>query len=81
VNGGAKIGANCRIHPDVVIGAGASYRYKALKIGDNVFIGPGAKIFGDITIADGIAIDANAVVNKSFLETNITIAGVPAKKK
>jgi serine O-acetyltransferase len=80
VNGHAKIGANCRIHPGVVIGPDAKYPNKAPRIGDNVFIGPGAKIFGDITIADGIAIGANSVVNKSFLEPNITIAGVPAKK-
>lgn len=45
-----------------------------------MYIGPGAKIFGDIFIADNIAIGANAVVNKSFYESNITIAGVPAKK-
>ena len=43
-------------------------------------IASGAKIFGNITIADGIVIGANSVVNKSFLEPNITIAGVPAKK-
>lgn len=30
------------------------------KIGNNVYIGPGAKLFGDIVIGD------NAVVNKSF---------------
>jgi len=35
--------------------------------------------FGPI-IADGIVIGANSVVNKSFTEENITIAGVPAKK-
>ena len=80
VNSGARIGANCRIHPGVVIGTEAGYPHKAPTIGDNVFIGPGAKIFGEITIANGIAIGANSVVNKSFLETNITIAGVPAKK-
>jgi serine O-acetyltransferase len=50
------------------------------KIGDNVYIGPGAKIFGDIEIADGIAIGANSVVNRSFTEPNIGIAGIPAKK-
>ena len=37
-------------------------------------------MFGRIEIADGIAIGANAVVNKSFLENNISIAGIPAKK-
>lgn len=49
-------------------------------MGNNVYIGPGAKLFGRIEIADGIAIGANAVVNKSFLENNISIAGIPAKK-
>jgi serine O-acetyltransferase len=49
-------------------------------IGDNVYIAPGVKIYGGIEIAEGIAIGANSVVNKSFTEPNITIAGVPAKK-
>nr|WP_292372222.1 hypothetical protein [Methanosarcina sp. UBA411] len=49
-------------------------------MGNNVYIGPGAKIFGNITIADDIAIGANSVVNKSFYEKGISIAGVPAKK-
>ena len=51
-----------------------------MELGNNVYIGPGAKIFGDIKIADGIAIGANSVVNKSFTEPNIGIAGVPAQK-
>ena len=50
------------------------------KIGNNVVIGVGAVVLGDIHIADGIAIGANAVVNKSFGEPSIAIAGVPAKK-
>jgi serine O-acetyltransferase len=80
VNGAARIGANCRIHSGVNIGTKAGHTFLAPKIGDNVYIGPGAKIFGPIEIADGVAIGANAVVNKSFTEPNITIAGVPAKK-
>lgn len=80
VNPHAKIGSNCIIYPGVVIGTEAGFSDRAPTIGNNVYIGPGAKIFGPITIADGIAIGANAVVNKSFLEKNITIAGVPAKK-
>lgn len=75
----AKIGANCRIYPCAVIGV-KPQTTEAPAIGDNVYIGPGAKIFGKIRIADGIAIGANAVVNRSFLEPNITIAGVPARK-
>ncbi len=77
---GAKIGANCRIHVCVNIGTKAGYENLVPKIGNNVYIGPGVKIYGDIEIADGIAIGANAVVNKSFLEPGISIAGIPAKK-
>jgi len=80
VNGAARIGANCRIHTCVNIGTKAGHTYLAPKIGDNVYIGPGVKIFGPIEIANGIAIGANSVVNKSFEEPNISIAGVPARK-
>lgn len=80
INGSARVGANCRIHVCTVIGTKAGYGDVTPRIGDNVYIGPGAKIFGDIEIADGIAIGANSVVNKSFTEPNIGIAGIPAKK-
>jgi serine O-acetyltransferase len=79
VNDNAKIGANCRIHACVNIGTEAGKIGCAPTIGDNVYIGPGAKIYGAITIADGCVIGANAVVNKSFLEPRSVIAGVPAK--
>lgn len=79
VHHNARIGANCRIHVCVNIGASKGSD-RAPRLGDNVYIAPGAKIFGDIEIAADIAIGANAVVNKSFLEPGITIAGVPAKK-
>lgn len=78
VNGNAKIGKNCRISECVNIGASGSK--KAPYIGDNVFIGTGAKIIGDICIANDIAIGAGAIVVKSFSECGITIAGNPAKK-
>jgi len=77
INGNCKIGSNCRIHVCVNIGANKD-RKEAPVIGNNVYIGPGAKIFGGITIADNISIGANAVVNKSFTQAGITIAGVPA---
>jgi len=80
VNGFAKVGSNCRIHNCVYIATNAGYTDNAPKIGNNVYIGPGVKIFGPIEIADNIAIGANSVVTKSFLEPGITIAGIPAKK-
>lgn len=79
VNSGARIGANCRLHACVNIGTAAGKVDAAPQIGDNCYIGPGAKIYGPITIGDNIAIGANAVVNKSFPEGNSTIAGVPAR--
>jgi serine O-acetyltransferase len=80
VHGNSRIGENCRIHACVNIGTQAGYADKVPKIGNNVFIGPGVNIFGDISIADDIAIGANSCVNKTFTEPCITIAGIPAKK-
>ena len=80
VNQSARIGSNCRIHTCTNIGTQAGYQDKAPKIGNNVFIGPGAKMFGSIKIADNICIGANSVVTKSFEEVGITIAGAPARK-
>lgn len=77
VNDKARIGANCRIHVCVNIGEKDG---GAPRIGNNVYIGPGAKLFGNIEIADDITIGANAVVNKSFTTPGISIGGVPAKR-
>ena len=78
VNRATRVGRNCCIMNNVNIGANGGSD-KAPIIGDNVYIGPGAVIFGDIMIADGCYIGANAVVNRSFPEPNSVIAGVPAK--
>ena len=79
VNENAKVGKNCRIHEGVTIGA-TNGNPEAPQIGDNVFIASGAKIIGNIRIADDVAIGANAVVVKDILEPGITVGGVPAKK-
>jgi serine O-acetyltransferase len=79
INKGAVIGSNCRIHCGVNIGTKAGYSDKAPKIGNNVYIGPGAKIYGDISIANNVAIGANSVVNKSITVENVTVAGVPSR--
>lgn len=80
VNSGAKVGMWCDIHQGVGIGTNNSPDGRVLvpDIGDNVWIGPGAKIFGDIKIDSGVAIGANSVVNKDFPK-NTTIVGIPAK--
>ena len=79
VNDAAKVGKNCRLQEGVNIGA-TNGSARAPQIGDNVFIGTGAKIIGDITVADDVAIGANAVVVKSITEKGVTYGGIPAKK-
>ena len=81
VNAYSKIGKNCKILSDVTIGVSGRKNQKgAPVIGDNVFIGTGARIIGDITIVDNVVIGANAVVTKSITEKGIMVAGIPAKK-
>lgn len=79
MNGRVKIGKNAKIHIMTSFVAGGT-NHDTPVIGDNVVVGVGATILGGISIADGIAVGANAVVNKSFTEKNIAIAGIPAKK-
>ena len=74
VSPSAQVGRNCRIHPSTSIG---DYN-GAPSLGDNVYIGPGAKLFGNITLGDNVAVGANAVVNGSF-HGNVTLAGSPAR--
>lgn len=71
----AKIGTNCRIHAGVNIG---HWKTGAPQIGNNVYIGPGAKIIGTVKIGNGVVIGANAVVCKDIPD-NVTVGGVPAE--
>ena len=47
-------------------------------IGNNVFIGSGAKVLGNIIIGNNVKIGANAVILKD-VPSNVTIVGVPGK--
>ena len=78
VNASARVGKNCRIHECVTIGSTNGCKQSAV-IGDNVFLASGARIIGDISIADDVAIGANAVVIRSITEPGTTWAGVPAR--
>jgi serine O-acetyltransferase len=75
----AKIGENCNLGQHVTIGMGGRGDKKGTpKLGDRVYVGPGACIFGSITIGNDVAIGANAVVTKD-LPDNAVAVGVPAK--
>jgi len=78
VNGWAKVGKNCKLHGNNVIGNNGLDRNAPL-IGDNVDIGNGAIIIGNVQIANNITIGAGAVVTKSCMKEGETLVGVPAK--
>ncbi len=71
-----KIGKNCSIISNVTIGMRNRWEFPV--IGDNVFIGAGARILGGIHIGDGAVIGANAVVIEDVPEC-ATVVGIPAK--
>lgn len=73
----SKIGKNCYIGPGVVIG-GTSGKKNVPIIEDNVFIGVGAKVLGDIIVKKNSAIAANAVVTID-VESLCLVGGIPAK--
>ena len=79
VNPNSKIGKYCKLHGNNCIGNNGKNEDCPV-IGDNVDIGFGAVVIGNVRVADNITIGANAVVNKSFTDSGITIAGVPAKR-
>lgn len=71
-----RIGANLQVHQGVTVGW--DYRGKRRPIiGDDVFIGAGAKILGAVTVGDGARIGANAVV-VCDVPAGATAIGVPA---
>ena len=79
VNSNVVIGKNCNISHLVTLGiANRGTRKGVPEIGDNVYIGPGAKIIGNIKIGNNAAIGANCVVTKDVPENGVVV-GVPGR--
>lgn len=72
-----QIGANVLIGPNVTIG-GRSRKQDVPVIGDDVYIGTGAKVLGDVRVGAGSVIGANAVVIHD-VPPRAVVAGVPAR--
>ncbi len=79
INGHAKVGKNCRLHPFTCIGVDGRGSGTAT-LGDNVYISTGVKIIGEVNICDDVCLAANSVVVKDIAESGTTWGGVPAKK-
>ena len=79
VNSKSIIGKNCNISQGVTIGQlNRGKREGCPVIGDSVFIGPGAKILGNIHVGDYAAIGANCVVVDD-VPAHSVVVGVPGK--
>ena len=79
INGRAAVGKNCTFHINTAVVAGGTNDDVPI-LSDGIVVGVGAVILGGVFLAKNIAVGANAVVNKSFTESDIAVAGVPAKK-
>jgi serine O-acetyltransferase len=75
INGQVRGGADVTVEHQVTIGA---ERRQSPVLGDDVFLGAGAKVIGAITIGDGVRIGANAVVVDD-IPPHCTAVGIPAR--
>lgn len=72
----AIVGDNCNIYHQVTLGGTGKEKIKrhpTLK--NNVIVGCGSKILGNITIGENVKIGANSVVLKD-VENNVTVVGI-----
>lgn len=75
INSSVRGGSNIKLEHQVTIGA---ERYQSPVLGDDIFVGAGAKIVGPVTIGSRARIGANAVVIADVPD-GATAVGVPAR--
>lgn len=78
VIGNGKLGDNCTIYQGVTIGAKLPFHEDYPKIGNNVYIGAGSTILGDITVGDNVTIGAKTLILKD-VPSNSVVMGNPPK--
>lgn len=71
-----RIGRNCSVISAVTVGMRNEWGFPV--IGDDVFIGAGARVLGTITLGDGAMVGANAVVLDD-VPPGTTVVGMPAR--
>ena len=78
LRGNVVIGKNLTCLHGVTIGNNGKTSHGYTRLGDNCFIGAGAKIFGNVSIGNNVTIGGGAVV-VSDLPDGVTVVGVPAR--
>ena len=79
VNHRSVIGRNCNLSQGVTLGmANRGERQGAPRLGDGVYVGPGAKLVGGVTVGDNVAIGANCVVTAD-VPNDAVVVGVPGR--
>jgi serine O-acetyltransferase len=78
VSGYAEFGDDCVIRNGVTVGLRSVQEPVAPRIGNNVDIGAGAKILGNVRIGNNVRVGANAVVLRDVPD-DCTAVGIPAK--
>ena len=79
VNPATKIGRNCYLSHNVTIGkVHTGDKQGVPTLGNDVFVGAGAVILGNIKIGDNAAIGPNSVVINDVPD-NVYVGGIPAK--
>jgi len=78
INGQSELGENCTLSHIVTIGqTNRGERAGCPKIGNHVYIGPGAVIIGKIVIGDNVLVAPNALVNFD-VPSDCVVSGNPA---
>ncbi|MFC9517876.1 serine O-acetyltransferase [Nocardiaceae bacterium NPDC056970] len=75
VNDKVRAGRFCRIHSATNLG---EVNGEAPRLGDGVYVGPGAVLYGGINLGSGAVVGANSVVNKDVQRFGV-VAGAPAR--
>lgn len=79
VVGSCRIGDNCTIHQHVRLGESEATGVGTVPtIGNNVWIGPHARVVLPVTVGDNVTISAGAVVTRD-IKDNCLVGGNPAR--